>query len=125
MMFKFRSSGSALVLFFIALLGLSGCVENTPLQQSQLKYAGYWHSEKTQMLITENGYLEYKTKKDSINYSLSAPIKTIENNRLESGVWFFTSEFSLKGPYSKDGMTILEVDGEVLYQVNEESTQAL
>lgn len=95
---------------------LVGCAE--PLPDSKNEYVGLWRSNQTSLLITKSGRVEFESHKGSVKTSVSMPIKSITNSEMQAGFLFINSNFVLTGPPKvKDGLTVLNVDGEDLYKV--------
>ncbi len=108
----------SLAMFLAGLLVLGGCAE--PLTEAQRPYAGLWKSEKTTLLITPTGRLEYETARDNASMSVSGPIQHLSAERIEAGILFITAEFVLDGPpVQRDGAWVLVVDGEPLYRADQ------
>lgn len=95
---------------------LVGCAE--PLPDSKNEYVGLWRSNQTSLLITKDGRVEFESNKGNVTTSVSMPIKSITDSEMIAGLLFINSNFVFSGPPKiKDGLTVLNVDGEDLYKV--------
>ena len=101
-----------LALAFVAACALLVAACGEPLPQAKLGYAGEWQAPSVYLLITPDGRVEYKRRREGGNVSIEAPIKEFEGDNFVVGVGPFTTTFVVSQPPTLvDGKWRMTVDG--------------
>lgn len=82
---------------------LTGC--SKPLPADKAAYAGQWSGPAMEMLITQDGRVDYSRDNGSGNGSTSikAPIKEFVGNNMVAGVGPMSTTFVISAPPHQDG----------------------
>lgn len=96
------------------LLLLMSCAEPVPPEKAT--YVGLWKAPNMELLITQEGRLNYKRTetKDgkTIDKSIDSPIKAFHGDDVEVGIASLTTMFVVsKTPHQVDGKWKMTVDG--------------
>lgn len=103
-----RMFNAVLALLFVATL--AGC--SKPLPADKAAYAGQWSGPKMEMLITDEGRVDYSRDTDNGKASLKAPIKEFVGNNIVVGLGPMATTFVVSAPPHQDGETWkMTVDG--------------
>ena len=103
-----RMFKAVLALLFLATLASCG----KPLPADKAAYAGQWSGPKMDMLITEDGRVDYSRDNGNGTTSVKAPIKEFAGNNLVVGVGPMATTFVVSAPPHQDGETWkMTVDG--------------
>lgn len=90
---------NVLALLLVATLAACG----KPLPADKAAYAGQWSGPKMEMLITQDGRVEYSRQNGNGSASVKAPIKDFEGNKLIVGVGPMATTFVIAAPPHQDG----------------------
>lgn len=87
----------------LALLGilLWGC--STPVPPDKQDYVGTWRGGGMTLVITAEGRVEYERVRGSVKKSLSAPLRSFEDDDLVVGIWGLTTTFRVQRRPHRDG----------------------
>jgi hypothetical protein len=102
----------ALRTVFAALLlaVLAGCGEPVPADKQQ--YVGEWHGKDMLLLITADGNVRYKRRKDGNSTSINAPLQRFEGANFWVGIGILATRFEVSAPPHLDGnVWKMTVDG--------------
>ena len=104
-------AGSAGVLSLAACcLALVAC--GTPVPPEKTDYVGRWEGPGMQLLITQEGRVEYLKKKGRSSTSIKAPLQRFEGDDFVVGVWRLSTTFDVAmPPYEEDGEWKMVVEG--------------
>ncbi|WP_426107625.1 hypothetical protein [Massilia sp. TSP1-1-2] len=94
-----RLSNTVLALLFAATLAACG----KPLPADKAAFAGQWSGPAMQMLITQDGRVEYSRVNDGNTTSVKAPIKEFAGNNLIVGLGPMATTFVVSAPPHQDG----------------------
>lgn len=98
---------------------LFGC--SKPLPADKAHYAGQWISadSRVHMTITPEGRIEYSNEQPGKSSSVSAPIKSFEDDHFNAGIGPLSTEFKVNQPPQQDaqGNWFMIVDGYTLAKV--------
>jgi hypothetical protein len=98
----------ALAAFLLAIL--AGCGEPVPADKQQ--YIGEWRGKDMMLLITAEGAVRYKRRKDKNTTSISAPLQRFDGESFWVGVGIFATKFDVSTPPHLDGnVWKMTVDG--------------
>ncbi|HEY2629753.1 MAG TPA: hypothetical protein VGI57_11530 [Usitatibacter sp.] len=98
----------ALAAFLLALL--AGCGQPLPVDKQQ--YAGEWHGKDMLLLITSDGNVRYKRRKDTGSTSISGPLQRFDGASFWVGVGLLSTKFEVSAPPHQDGnVWKMTVDG--------------
>lgn len=89
-----------------------------PIPADKLDYIGNWSSPSIELLITQDGRVEYHSTKDGMNKEISAPIQGFEGNNFIVGILGINTTFVVSAPPQLvDSVWTMTVDGEKLTKV--------
>lgn len=98
---------------FLALalaLFLVGCGQ--PLPPDKTNYAGDWRGEAMQIIVTQDGRVQYSRAKNGTTTKVQGPIQKFEGNDFVVGFAFVTTKFVVsKPPAQENGVWKMTVDG--------------
>jgi hypothetical protein len=98
------------VLSMLLLAALAGC--SKPLPPEKSSYAGQWSGQQVQLLITQDGRVEYSKVDANSDNSIKAPIKEFAGANFVVGVGPMATTFVVSVPPHQDGDTWkMTVDG--------------
>ena len=93
----------------IALL-LAACGE--PVPKARLAYVGEWHAEKMQLVITQDGFVNYVRRSEHGKTTVNAPIQRFDGDHFVVGIGPFSTTFVVSKPPHLDGAAWkMTVDG--------------
>lgn len=99
---------AVLAMLFVATL--AGCGQ--PLPPDKAAYAGQWTGGPVELLITQDGRVDYKKVEGNSNKSVSAPIKEFAGDNMVVGVGPMATTFIITVPPHQDGQVWkMTVDG--------------
>jgi hypothetical protein len=96
---------------------LAACAQ--PLPAEKMQYAGEWRGTATWLVITPQGYCEYRRVRGNGSVEINAPIKHFEGDNFVVGVGPMTTTFVVsKPPRLEEGRWTMTVDGVELVRVS-------
>jgi hypothetical protein len=99
-----------LVLAAFLLAILAGCGEPVPADKQQ--YVGEWHGTDMMLVITPDGSVRYKRRKDKNTTSVSAPLQRFDGASFYVGIGILSTRFDVSKPPHQDGnVWKMTVDG--------------
>jgi len=99
----------SLLLVGLALF-LAACGQ--PLPSDKSNYAGDWRSDIMQIIITQDGRVQYARSKGTGTTKVQGPIQKFEGNDFTVGFAFVTTKFVVsKPPTQEGGVWKMTVDG--------------
>jgi hypothetical protein len=99
---------AVLAMLFVATI--AGC--SKPLPPEKAVYAGQWRGGAVELLITQDGRVDYKKVEGNSNKSISAPIKEFAGDNMVVGVGPMATTFVITVPPHQDGQAWkMTVDG--------------
>lgn len=104
-----------LILAVLVML-LSACAKPLPPERSA--YAGHWQSQTMNLLITQEGSVEYKRADGGTSTSVNGPLQKFEGDNFVVGIGPFGTTFVVSAPPHEDGGEwTMVVDGVELTRV--------
>lgn len=95
-----------------ALLSSSLAACSKPLPPDKMDYAGHWQEKSTQLVISQDGNVNYQRRQAKGTTSVNAPILRFEGNDFLVGIGPLHTTFVVqRPPYKENGQWKMRVDG--------------
>jgi len=115
-----------ILLFLLATVFFSSCIDKTPLTEEQLVYEGKWMaSDSTWLKIYKDGTGDYTSKsrlengKGNFSKSFTGGKTTITNSQIEIDFLGINEIYQIdKPPYEENGKKKMQLNGLIFEQVN-------
>ena len=100
-----RLALAVLLLAFVAACG-------TPVPPDKKEYIGEWHGKDMVLLITQDGNIRYRRRKNGNSTSINAPIQRFDGASFWVGIGILATKFEVsKPPYHEGNAWKMVVDG--------------
>jgi hypothetical protein len=84
-------------------LALVLCACGKPVPEEKAAYVGEWSAPTMELVITQEGDVAYKRRKDGLTTSVQGPLKEFQGENFAVGIGPMTTVFVVSKPPHQDG----------------------